>query len=195
LILGAGGLRLTPNVPASAGVHAIGVIFIEEKRTTKPIHSPSRRRRNRHCRDCGGDCERGQLCPRQKRARARSTSWCGIEAEESRLLLRQQSGRVARNWLTRQSRSNRSLHQNSLLTGKLTRNFAVSGVVLQICHPINAKFQSLAVKFPKQKNREFFAANREITTLNRDQPGAVPSFAQLALALPRQVPQRGRCAR
>jgi CO/xanthine dehydrogenase Mo-binding subunit len=26
-------------VPASAGVHAIGVIFIEEKRTTKPIHS------------------------------------------------------------------------------------------------------------------------------------------------------------
>ena len=76
-------------------------------------------------------------------------------------------------WLTRQSRSNRSLHQNSLLTGKLTRNFAVSGVVLQICHPINAKFQSLAVKFPKQKNREFFEANREITKLNRDQPGAV----------------------
>ena len=31
-------------------------------------------------------------------------------------------------------------------------------------------------QFPKQKNREFFEAKREFTTLNRDQPGAVPSF-------------------
>jgi hypothetical protein len=84
-------------------------------------------------------------------------------------------------WLTRQSRSNRPLHQNSLLTGKLTRKFAVSGVVLQILHPINAKLQSLAVKFPKKKNREFFEANREITKLNRDQPAAVRHH----LALPR----------
>jgi hypothetical protein len=76
-------------------------------------------------------------------------------------------------WLTRQSRSNQSLHQNSLLTGKLTGNFAVLGVVLQIWHPINAKLQSVAVKFPKQKNREFFEASREITKLNRDQPAAV----------------------
>jgi hypothetical protein len=76
-------------------------------------------------------------------------------------------------WLTRQSRSNQSLHQNSLLTGKLTGNFAVLGVVLQIWHPIHAKLQSVAVKFPKQKNREFFEANREITKLNRDQPAAV----------------------
>ena len=80
----------------------------------------------------------------------------------------------------------RSLHQNSLLTGKLTGNFAVSGVVLQICHPINAKFQSLAVKFPKQKNREFFEANREITKLNRDQRGAVRHHLRNSLsALPR----------
>jgi hypothetical protein len=35
-------------------------------------------------------------------------------------------------WLTRQSRSNLSLHQNSLLTGKLTGNFADWGEVLQV---------------------------------------------------------------
>jgi hypothetical protein len=30
LILGAGGLRVAPNVPANADVHAIDVIFVEE---------------------------------------------------------------------------------------------------------------------------------------------------------------------
>jgi hypothetical protein len=56
---------------------------------------------------------------------------------------------------------------NFLLTGKLTRAFPVPGVILQNGHAINAKFQSHAVKFPKQKNRESFEASREMTKLNR----------------------------
>ena len=77
------------------------------------------------------------------------------QGEDSALLLRLLRWPRCEEWLARQSRSNRSLHQNFLLTGKLTRNFAVSGVVLQICHPINAKFQSLAVKFPSKRTGNF----------------------------------------
>jgi hypothetical protein len=57
---------------------------------------------------------------------------------------------------------------NFLLTGKLTRKFPVPGVILQNGHAINAKFQSHAVKFPKQKNRESFEASREMTKLLED---------------------------
>src|SRR5215510_3218317 len=50
---------------------------------------------------------------------------------------------------------------NSLLTGKLTGNFAESGPLLRFRRPINEPIQRLAAKFPTQHNREFFRDNRE----------------------------------
>jgi hypothetical protein len=44
---------------------------------------------------------------------------------------------------------------NSLLTGKLTGNFANSGPQQRFPHLINELIQSLAAKFPTQRNREF----------------------------------------
>src|SRR5262249_34844406 len=44
---------------------------------------------------------------------------------------------------------------NSLLTGKLTGNFAVSGHQRRFPHLINGLIQRLAAKFPTQRNREF----------------------------------------
>src|SRR5262249_2720294 len=44
---------------------------------------------------------------------------------------------------------------NSLLTGKLTGNFAESGPLLRFRRPINEPIQRLAAKFPTQRNREF----------------------------------------
>src|SRR5262249_4714441 len=44
---------------------------------------------------------------------------------------------------------------NSLLTGKLTGNFAESGPLLRFRRPINELIQRLAAKFPTQWNREF----------------------------------------
>src|SRR5262249_10176005 len=44
---------------------------------------------------------------------------------------------------------------NSLLTGKLTGNFAESGPLLRFRRPINELIQRIAAKFPTQRNREF----------------------------------------
>src|SRR5260370_27753667 len=44
---------------------------------------------------------------------------------------------------------------NCLLTGKLTGNFANSGPQQRFLHLINELIQSLAAKFPTQRNREF----------------------------------------
>src|SRR6266404_2552767 len=44
---------------------------------------------------------------------------------------------------------------NSLLTGKLTGNFANSGPQQRFPHLINELIQRLAAKFPTQRNREF----------------------------------------
>jgi cytochrome c peroxidase len=44
---------------------------------------------------------------------------------------------------------------NSLLTGKLTVNFANSGPQQRFPHLINELIQSLAAKFPTPRNREF----------------------------------------
>jgi hypothetical protein len=44
---------------------------------------------------------------------------------------------------------------NSLLTGKLTGNFAKSGHPSQFSCPINAQTQGLTAEFPTQPNREF----------------------------------------
>src|SRR5262249_13183336 len=43
---------------------------------------------------------------------------------------------------------------NSLLTGKLTGNFANSGPQQRFPHLINEQIQRLAAKFPTQRNRE-----------------------------------------
>ena len=47
---------------------------------------------------------------------------------------------------------------NSLLTGKLTGNFANSGPQQRFPHLINELIQRLAAKFPTQRNREFLDA-------------------------------------
>jgi len=44
---------------------------------------------------------------------------------------------------------------NSLLTGKLTGNFAESGHPRRFPHLINELIQRLVAKFPTQRNREF----------------------------------------
>src|SRR5215813_7756189 len=44
---------------------------------------------------------------------------------------------------------------NSLLTGKLTGNFANSGPQQRFPHLINELIQRLTAKFPAQQNREF----------------------------------------
>ena len=57
LILGAGGLRVTPNVPVNADVHAIDVIFVEGKDDEiNPLGVKGVGEIG--IVDCGGDCER-----------------------------------------------------------------------------------------------------------------------------------------
>jgi hypothetical protein len=46
---------------------------------------------------------------------------------------------------------------NSVLTGKLTGNFADLGFLRRFRRPIDQKIQWLAVKFPAQSNRELIA--------------------------------------
>ncbi len=57
--------------------------------------------------------------------------------------------------LTMQSNAHQSPRLNSLLTGKLTGNFVDSGPPLRFSRPIGQRIQSLAAKFPTQRNREF----------------------------------------
>jgi hypothetical protein len=52
---------------------------------------------------------------------------------------------------------------NSLLTGKLTGNFAKSGLSVAISCPINARIQRLTAEFPTQQNREFSNAYQGIS--------------------------------
>jgi hypothetical protein len=47
---------------------------------------------------------------------------------------------------------------NSLLTGKLTGNFADSGSQGDFSRPVGQSIQRLAAKFPTQRNREFLEA-------------------------------------
>jgi hypothetical protein len=51
---------------------------------------------------------------------------------------------------------------NSLLTGKLTGNFAKSGHRSQFGRSINARSQGLTAEFPTQQNREFSNAYQGI---------------------------------
>jgi hypothetical protein len=60
------------------------------------------------------------------------------------------------------------LHGNSLLTGKLTGNFANSGVQARNLDEKSEGNQSLVAKFPKKHNRDFFRTNRELRIDNRD---------------------------
>src|SRR5215216_7134625 len=57
---------------------------------------------------------------------------------------------------------------NSLITGKLTGNFAFSGPILRFERPIEQQLQCLAAKFPTQRNRELFSRNRELFETNRE---------------------------
>src|SRR6266478_2871299 len=50
---------------------------------------------------------------------------------------------------------------NSLLTGKITGNFAESGYPPRFSCLINARIQWLTAEFPAQRIREFFSKNRE----------------------------------
>src|SRR5262245_18461800 len=54
-----------------------------------------------------------------------------------------------------QSAANQSPHQNSLLTGKLTGNFAESGTAPRFSCLISTRIQVLTVELPTQRNREF----------------------------------------
>jgi hypothetical protein len=57
---------------------------------------------------------------------------------------------------------------NSLLTGKITGNFADSGPRSRFWRLVSQQTQSLAVKFPTQRNRDFFRRNRELISKNRE---------------------------
>jgi hypothetical protein len=57
--------------------------------------------------------------------------------------------------LTMQSTANRSPHPNSLLTGKLTGNFADSRLLQHFSCVASQQIQRLAAKFPTHLNREF----------------------------------------
>jgi len=67
-----------------------------------------------------------------------------------------------------QSDANQSPNPNSLITGKLTGNFANSGPPARFWRPIGERIQWLAAKFPTQRNREFFWRNRELFSQNRE---------------------------
>jgi hypothetical protein len=56
---------------------------------------------------------------------------------------------------------------NSLLTGKLTGNFAESGDPSQFSRPIKARIQSLTAEFPTQPNREFLNAYQGISLVKQ----------------------------
>jgi ribosomal protein S6E (S10) len=47
---------------------------------------------------------------------------------------------------------------NSLRTGKITGNFAESGLPMRFPSLIHERIQQLAAKFPTQRNREFLEA-------------------------------------
>jgi hypothetical protein len=58
--------------------------------------------------------------------------------------------------------SNPSQHPNSLITGKITGNFAESGHPRPFSCPISARIQCLTAEFPTQRNREFSNAYQGI---------------------------------
>jgi hypothetical protein len=71
-------------------------------------------------------------------------------------------------WWRTQSQSNLSQRQNSLLTGKITGNFADSGLNPQFWWRVSWRIQSLKAKFPAKRNREFFRRIRELISKNRE---------------------------
>src|SRR5260370_40412942 len=74
---------------------------------------------------------------------------------------------------------------NSLLTGKITGNFAESGHPSQFSCPINPRIQPLTAEFPAQSNREFLNAyqgNLDCTPGGEQGLGKRPLFARLFCA-------------
>jgi hypothetical protein len=86
---------------------------------------------------------------------------CGRNSENwlSHKFVRAGYGRQRPDWLADDAVSCEPVSgPNSLLTGKLTGNFAESGLLLQFQPPVSELIQRLAAKFPTQRNREFLDA-------------------------------------
>jgi hypothetical protein len=64
-------------------------------------------------------------------------------------------------WWRTQSQSNLS-QQNSLLTGKITGNFADSGLNPQFWWRVSWRIQSLKAKFPAKREQGIFPADEGI---------------------------------
>src|SRR6266403_3072001 len=71
-------------------------------------------------------------------------------------------------WWCVQSDTNRSPAGNSLLTGKLTGNFAILGLPKPISLHETTVLQRLFTKFPTQINRENILKNREFLSGSRE---------------------------
>jgi hypothetical protein len=71
-------------------------------------------------------------------------------------------------WWWMQSDSNPSPPSNSLLTGKLTGNFAKFSISARIQGPGHEQIQWLAAKFPTHRTGNYFRRNREFWLRNRE---------------------------
>src|SRR5262249_39084858 len=96
-------------------------------------------------------------------------------------------GREPTAWLTMQSAANQSPAANSLLTGKLTGNFAEPGHLSQFSYPIDARIQWLTAEFPTQPNREF------LKCISADIPRMTPKPAWRVAILQRPWKPDARC--
>jgi hypothetical protein len=61
---------------------------------------------------------------------------------------------------------------------EINREYRDSGVTPQVWLQFNQQLQRLEVKFPTQKNREFFEANREIYPLIRENYGPLTAISR-----------------
>jgi hypothetical protein len=108
-------------------------------------------------------------------------------------------GWVSRIWLLRdeatawwwmQSDSNPSPPSNSLLTGKLTGNFAKFSISARIQGPEHEQIQWLAAKFPTHRTGNYFRRNREFWLRNPNHQDLHHSFGHFGPPFwwPRSVP-------
>jgi hypothetical protein len=103
-------------------------------------------------------CRKGVIgMTRSSLPQGRKRDWSSASSRPRRLYFCNQdiahTDRTA--WLTMQSAANQSPQANSLLTGKITGNFAETGHPPRFSCLLNARSQWLAAEFPTQRNREF----------------------------------------
>jgi hypothetical protein len=91
--------------------------------------------------------------------RRRRAEWRQMVYDKMTLILNDAEISTALPWLTMQSAANAP---KSLLTGKLTGNFAKSGPPPRFSCLISARIQELTIEFPTQWNREFLNAYQGI---------------------------------